>query len=66
MATILHRIKAYLYDNLLTKDNRSELLVVVPPLVAGKYTVEVVTQYSSGTLLKESRTAILEKVLTVQ
>jgi hypothetical protein len=38
---ILHRIRAYLYDNLLT-NNPSELLVVIPALPAGEYVVEVV------------------------
>ncbi|MBP1617597.1 MAG: hypothetical protein H6Q14_1424 [Bacteroidetes bacterium] len=51
---ILHRIRAYLYDNLLT-NNSSELLVVIPALPAGEYVVEVVTQYTTGVLLKEPR-----------
>jgi len=61
---ILHRIRAYLYDNLLT-NNPSELLVVIPALPAGEYTVEVVTQYAVSSLLAAPRTALLEKVLTV-
>jgi len=62
---ILHRIRAYLYDNLLT-NNSSELLVVIPALPAGEYVVEVVTQYTTGVLLKEPRTAAFGEVLTVQ
>lgn len=46
-------------------NNPSELLVVIPPLAAGKYTVEVVTQYAVSTLLKEPRTALFDKALTV-
>ncbi|MDR0668337.1 MAG: DUF4469 domain-containing protein [Prevotellaceae bacterium] len=46
-------------------NNPSELVVVIPGLAAGTYKVKVTTQYSSN-LLKEPRTAIFEKVLTVQ
>ncbi|MBP1619166.1 MAG: hypothetical protein H6Q14_2993 [Bacteroidetes bacterium] len=47
-------------------NNPSELLVVIPLLPAGTYTVEVVTQYAGSISLKEPRTALFEKVLTVQ
>jgi hypothetical protein len=44
----------------------SELLVVIPALVAGEYKLEIVTQFSGGgTMLKEPRSATFEKVLTV-
>jgi len=45
----------------------SELMVVIPSLSAGTYKVEVVTQYSSNKRqpLKEPRTSVFDKVLTV-
>lgn len=47
-------------------NNPSELIIVVPQLAPGTYTIEVVTQYAnSGVLLKEPRTALLDKPLTV-
>ncbi|WEK70473.1 MAG: DNA-binding domain-containing protein [Candidatus Chryseobacterium colombiense] len=48
-------------------NNPSELIVIIPDLPVGTYTLEVVTQYAAGsTLLKEPRIAELEKVLTVE
>ena len=47
-------------------NNPSEVIIVTPALAAGTYTIEVVTQYAQGSLLKEPRTAGLEKILTVQ
>jgi hypothetical protein len=49
------------------KNDPSELLVLTPALTAGAYTVEVVTQFtnSSKMTLKEPRTAVLDKILTV-
>ena len=48
-------------------NNPSELIIVIPELAVGTYTLEVVTQFSSGSLLlKEPRTAVLDKILTVQ
>ncbi|WP_294304352.1 DNA-binding domain-containing protein [uncultured Chryseobacterium sp.] len=47
-------------------NNPSELIVVIPALSAGTYTLEVVTQFAQGSLLKEPRTAGFDKVLTVQ
>lgn len=47
-------------------NNPSELIVIIPALVAGTYNVEVVTQYAGGsTSLKEPRTAAFTKDLTV-
>jgi hypothetical protein len=45
----------------------SELVVVTPELTAGTYRVEVTTQFSGNSLsnLKESRSFIFDKVLTV-
>ncbi len=47
-------------------NNPSELIVVTPELNPGTYKVEVTTQYGSGNLLKEAKTIIFERVLTVQ
>lgn len=47
-------------------NNPSELIIVIPDLSAGTYTLEVVTQFSGTQLLKEPRTAIFDKILTVQ
>lgn len=46
-------------------NNPSELMVVVPELPAGSYSLEVVTQHTAGALLKDPRTAALDKLLTV-
>jgi hypothetical protein len=47
----------------------SELIIVIPSLEAGTYKLDVTTQFSSSGsnkhLLKEPRTAIFDKVLTV-
>ena len=51
----------------LVTNNPSELIIVIPPLAAGTYRVEVTTQYSSsgGSMLKEPRTAVFDRILTV-
>ena len=47
-------------------NNPSELIIVIPALVAGTYKVEVTTQYSnSNSALKEPRTALFDRLLTV-
>ncbi|WP_449387903.1 DNA-binding domain-containing protein [Chryseobacterium lineare] len=46
-------------------NNPSEVMVVIPDLAAGTYTIEVLTQYSGSQSLKEPRTATLDKQLTV-
>ena len=45
----------------------SELMVVIPALAAGSYKLEVVTQYGSNNknLLKEPRTAVFDRILSV-
>lgn len=43
----------------------SELLIVIPQLSSGNYRVEVRTQFAVGSILKEPRTAVLDKILTV-
>ena len=47
-------------------NNPSELIIVIPPLTLGEYRLEVVTQFTNSTLLKEPRKAIFDKILTVQ
>jgi hypothetical protein len=42
------------------------LIIVIPALEAGTYSLEIATQYAVGALLKEPRTAIFDKPLTVQ
>jgi len=48
-------------------NNPSELIIVIPALVAGEYKLEVITQYggNSKQLLKEPRNAAFERVLSV-
>ncbi len=47
-------------------NNPSELLIIIPELGAGTYKLKVSTQYAKGQFLKEPRTAIFDKELTVQ
>ncbi len=47
-------------------NNPSELLIMIPELAAGTYKLKVCTQYAKGQLLKEPRTVIFDKELTVQ
>jgi len=47
-------------------NNPSELIVFTPALTAGAYKLEIVTQFSAGNvILKEPRTAVFDKILTV-
>ncbi|MDR0873656.1 MAG: DUF4469 domain-containing protein [Prevotellaceae bacterium] len=46
-------------------NNPSELIVVLPDLPVSTFKVEVVTQYGVSVLLKEPRTAVFDKILTV-
>ena len=50
----------------LISNNPKEVLAMVPALAAGDYVLEVVTQYSSGTLLKSLRTASFEHILIIE
>jgi hypothetical protein len=52
-------------DSDIVTNNPSELIVVIPDLATGTYSLEVTTQYSSSNLLKEPKTAIFDKTLTV-
>ena len=49
-------------------NNPSELIIVTPALPKGEYLLEVTTQFSGNTkiFLREARTAVLDKVLTVE
>ena len=58
------RIKVDTSD--IVTNNPSELIILVPALTAGTYKVEVVTQYAVGSLLKEPRTVVFDKILTLQ
>lgn len=54
-------------DTDIVVNNPSLVIVVIPELSVGNYAVEVVTQYSSGSnTLKEPRSALFDKTLTVQ
>lgn len=46
-------------------NNPSEIVIVIPELAAGSYTLEIVSQYAGSNTLKEPRTSVLEKPLTV-
>lgn len=51
----------------IVNNNPAEIIIVTPELVAGSYLLEVLSQYSGGgIILKEPRSSILDKVLTVQ
>jgi hypothetical protein len=46
-------------------NNPSELIIVIPPLEAGSYQLGVTSQYGSGHLLKEPKTTLFDRILTV-
>jgi hypothetical protein len=46
-------------------NNPSELVIIIPELAAGSYKLQMVTQFTNSTLLKEPRTITFDKVLTV-
>ena len=51
----------------IVNNNPSELIIVIPALAAGEYKLEITTQFSAtnGKLLKEPRTGVFERILTV-
>ena len=51
----------------MVNNNPSELIIVIPALTPGTYRVEVTTQFSGsgGVVLKEPRTAVFDRLLTV-
>jgi len=50
----------------LVVNNPSELIVVIPDLAAGIYELRITTQFNKPGLLKDPRTIIFPKLLTVQ
>ena len=46
-------------------NNPSELIIIIPNLPAGTYRLEVTTQYAVSSLLKEPRTVVFDKILTI-
>jgi len=49
----------------LAVNNPSELIILIPELSSGKYKLQITTQYAISKLLKEPRTVIFDKELTV-
>ncbi len=47
-------------------NNPSELIIIIPNLSQGSYKLSITTQYAITSLLKEPRTNIFDKILTVQ
>jgi hypothetical protein len=47
-------------------NNPSELVIIIPQLIADTYKLEVTTQFTNSMLLKEPRSAVFDKTLTVQ
>ncbi len=47
-------------------NNPSEIIIIVPPLTAGTYKLQITTQFSGNVPLKEPRTTTFDKILTVQ
>jgi hypothetical protein len=47
-------------------NNPSELIVVIPSLESGTYVLEIITQYTPSNMLKEPRTTMYGKILTVE
>ncbi|MGE4513613.1 MAG: DNA-binding domain-containing protein [Chryseobacterium sp.] len=47
-------------------NNPSEVIVVIPELPSGNYNLEIVTQFTDSSMLKQPRTALLDKPLTVE
>ena len=58
------QVKTKVEPNDIVTNNPSELILVIPPLPPGAYTLEVVTQYGSGAMLKNPRAATFDKPLT--
>lgn len=46
-------------------NNPSELVIVIPALVPGTYTLEVTSQFGASIILKEPRTSVFDKTLSV-
>jgi hypothetical protein len=51
----------------IANNNPAELMIIIPILVAGTYSLEVTSQFAGGGFnLKEPRTSAFDKILTVQ
>ena len=50
---------------ILIENKPSKILAIIPNLAHGDYQLKVVTQYSGGTLLKNPKTVIYPKVLSI-
>jgi hypothetical protein len=59
-------VRTMVEENDIVMNNPSELIVVIPTLSSGSYHLEIVTQFTGSYLLKEPRTAVFERELTVQ
>lgn len=59
-------IRTKVEDADIVNNNPAELIIVIPALEVGAYTLEVTSQYSGAVPLKEPRTATLNKPLTVE
>jgi hypothetical protein len=46
-------------------NNPSELIIVIPELVSGTYKLEVTSQFAHTAILKEPRTTVFDRMLTV-
>lgn len=53
-------------SNDMVTNNPSELIIVIPDMASGTYTLKVLTQFSGTQMLKESRMASFDKILTAQ
>jgi len=66
-ADICHSATTKVDEGDIVVNNPSELMIIIPALPAGTYQLEVTTQYSMGKQwLKEPRTRLFEKTLTVK
>ena len=66
-ADICHSAATKVDEGDIVVNNPSELMIIIPALPAGTYQLEVTTQYSMGKQwLKEPRTSVFEKTLTVK
>lgn len=52
-------------DDVVT-NNPAELIIVIPALAAGTYTLEVTSQFGGSVMLKDPRTSVFDKMLTVR
>lgn len=52
------------FEDIIT-NNPSELVILLPELTSGTYTLQIASQYSGSNLLKEPRTTIYERELIV-